>query len=189
MMGADPDWFIQKKLAKTPQGLEFFGKEALAEYMRCFRNPETIHAICEDYRATFGVDLEMDTKDFDGGPQDRLPGAAPVGRDRRRRPQPQAGRRSGRNYATDIRGAKALPCGHYLSEEAPEETYRELRSFSWRGDCSPSFRSVMAGHGRPKDGVASLAYVPAISILKARPCHVDRDAPYMAGHDVERWTS
>ena len=66
-MGADPDWFIQKKLAKTPQGLEFFGKEALAEYMRCFRNPETIHAICEDYRATFGVDLDMDTKDFDAG--------------------------------------------------------------------------------------------------------------------------
>ena len=67
MMGADPDWFIQKKLAKTPQGLKFFGKEALAEYMRCFRNPETIHAICEDYRATFGVDLDMDTKDFDAG--------------------------------------------------------------------------------------------------------------------------
>ena len=65
MMGADPDWFIQRKLAKTPQGLSFFGKEALAEYMRCFRNPETIHAICEDYRATFGIDLEMDTKDFE----------------------------------------------------------------------------------------------------------------------------
>jgi haloacetate dehalogenase len=63
MMGADPDWFIQRKLAKTPQGLEFFGKEALAEYMRCFRNPETIHAICEDYRATFGVDLDMDEAD------------------------------------------------------------------------------------------------------------------------------
>ena len=30
---------------------------------------------------------------------------------------------------TDIRGAKALPCGHYLSEEAPEETYKELREF------------------------------------------------------------
>ena len=30
---------------------------------------------------------------------------------------------------TMIRGGKALPCGHYLSEEAPEETYRELREF------------------------------------------------------------
>ena len=33
------------------------------------------------------------------------------------------------SYAADIRGAKALPCGHYLSEEAPEETYNELRTF------------------------------------------------------------
>ena len=74
MMGADPDWFIQKKLAKTPQGLEFFGKEALAEYMRCFRNPETIHAMCEDYRATFGVDLDDGHQGFRGRPQDHLPG-------------------------------------------------------------------------------------------------------------------
>ena len=67
MMGADPDWFIEKKLAKTKQGLSFFDKEALAEYKRCFRNPETIHAICEDYRAAAGVDLDMDTKDFEAG--------------------------------------------------------------------------------------------------------------------------
>jgi hypothetical protein len=29
---------------------------------------------------------------------------------------------------------KALPCGHYLSEEAPEETYRELREFFVAGE-------------------------------------------------------
>ena len=90
-MGADPDWFIEKKLAKTKQGLSFFDKEALAEYKRCFRNPDTIHAICEDYRATFGVDLEMDNEGLRGRPQDRMPGVAAVGRDRRRRAQPQAG--------------------------------------------------------------------------------------------------
>jgi hypothetical protein len=28
----------------------------------------------------------------------------------------------------------ALPCGHYLSEEAPEETYRELRDFFAAGE-------------------------------------------------------
>jgi haloacetate dehalogenase len=37
-------------------------------------------------------------------------------------------------YASDIRRAKALPCGHYLSEEAPEETYRELRDFFIAGE-------------------------------------------------------
>ena len=130
MMGADPDWFIQKKLAKTPQGLEFFGKEALAEYMRCFRDPETIRAICEDYRATFGVDLEMDTKDFDAGRKISTPllllwgATGGVGRNH----QPGPGE-IWKRYASDIRGAKALPCGHYLSEEAPEETYKELREF------------------------------------------------------------
>ena len=67
MMGADPDWFIEKKLAKTKQGLSFFDPAALAEYKRCFRDPATIHAICEDYRATFGVDLAMDTEDFAAG--------------------------------------------------------------------------------------------------------------------------
>ena len=35
MMGADPDWFIEKKLAKTKQGLSFFDEAALAEYKRC----------------------------------------------------------------------------------------------------------------------------------------------------------
>ena len=34
-----------------------------------------------------------------------------------------------KHYATDIRDAQALPCGHYLSEEAPEETYRAMRAF------------------------------------------------------------
>ena len=34
-----------------------------------------------------------------------------------------------KDYANDIRDAQALPCGHYLSEEAPEETYRAMRAF------------------------------------------------------------
>ena len=37
-------------------------------------------------------------------------------------------------YAADLRGGKALPCGHYLSEEAPNETYAELRAFFAEGE-------------------------------------------------------
>ena len=128
MMGADPDWFIEKKLAKTKQGLGFFDPAALAEYKRCFRDPATIHAICEDYRATFGVDLEMDNQDVAAGRKIACPVLLLWG----------ATGGVGRNhdsmaiwprYAADIRGGKALPCGHYLSEEAPNETYAELRAF------------------------------------------------------------
>jgi haloacetate dehalogenase len=131
LMGADPDYFIRKKLAKTKQGLSFFDPRALAEYERCFRNPETIHAMCEDYRATFGVDLDMDSKDFEAGRKVTCPllllWGATGGVGRNHRPQDIWSK-----YATDIRGAKALPCGHYLSEEAPAETYQELRAFFTR---------------------------------------------------------
>jgi haloacetate dehalogenase len=130
MMGVDPDWFIEKKLAKTKQGLSFFDKEALAEYKRCFRDPATIHAICEDYRATFGVDLDMDTKDFEAGRKIECPvlllWGATGGVGRNHKPGPAE---IWTRYASNIVGAKALPCGHYLSEEAPAETMAALREF------------------------------------------------------------
>jgi haloacetate dehalogenase len=128
LMGADPDYFITRKLSKTEQGLSFFGKEALAEYMRCFRNPATIHAMCEDYRATAGVDLEMDSRDYAAGRRIETPllllwgATGAVGRLH----EPAE---IWKRYAADIAGAAALPCGHYLSEEAPEETYRALHEF------------------------------------------------------------
>jgi haloacetate dehalogenase len=72
------------------------------------------------------VDLAMDTQDFAAGkkitcPVQLLWGATgAVGRQNK----PPA---MWKDYANDIRDAQALPCGHYLSEEAPEETYRAMR--------------------------------------------------------------
>ncbi len=128
LMSSDPDFFINFKLARTPAGLSFFGKEALEEYRRCFRNPETVHAMCEDYRATYGVDFEMDKVDWAAGKKITCPAlilwgaTGAVGRNHKPA-------EVWKDYATDIRGAHALPCGHYLSEEAPEETYQALRTF------------------------------------------------------------
>ena len=129
-MGAIPISTSPKSWRRPRRGCRFFGPEALEEYKRCFRNPATVHAMCEDYRATASVDLDMDTMDFAAGRKIDLPGVDPLGRDRlasaaiTSRPAEVWPR-----YAADIRGAKALPCGHYLSEEAPEETYQELRAF------------------------------------------------------------
>ena len=41
----------------------------------------------------------------------------------------------------------------------------------------------MAGHSRPKDGVLSHAYVPAIHVLLAVSYFKDVDARHRAGHD------
>jgi haloacetate dehalogenase len=140
LMSADPDYFIEKKLAKTSQGLSFFNPEALAEYKRCFRNPATVHAMCEDYRATHGVDLAMDEQDFAAGRKIECPvlllWGATGGVGRNHKPAEVWPR-----YANNIVRGAALSCGHYLSEEAPQETYRELRDFFIAGDLSPPDRA------------------------------------------------
>jgi haloacetate dehalogenase len=130
MMGADPDWFIEKKLAKTKQGLSFFDKAALAEYKRCFRDPATIHAICEDYRAAAGIDLEHDEKDMAAGRKIECPvlllWGATGGVGRSHNPGPAE---IWKSYASNIVGAHTVPSGHYLMDEAPAETTAALREF------------------------------------------------------------
>lgn len=131
MMGADPDWFIEKKLAKTQQGLSFFDKDALDEYKRCFRNPETIHAICEDYRAGAGIDLEHDEADMKAGRKVECPvlllwgATGGVGRHH----NPPGPAEIWKAYAANIVAAKTVPSGHYLMDEAPNETTAALREF------------------------------------------------------------
>jgi haloacetate dehalogenase len=128
MMGADPEFFIRRKLSKTDQGTSFFGPEALADYIRCIKNPDTIHGMCEDYRATVGIDLDMDTADFDAGKRVECPAMILWG----------AKGGVGRNhdaadiwsrYATRIERTATVPSGHYLQEECPDETYAELQGF------------------------------------------------------------
>jgi len=130
MMGFDPDWFIEKKLAKTKQGLSFFDPEALAEYKRCFRNPATIHAICEDYRAGAGIDLEHDEADMKAGRRIDCPvlllWGATGGVGRNHNPGPAE---IWKAYASNIVDAHPVPSGHYLMDEAPKETAAALRDF------------------------------------------------------------
>jgi haloacetate dehalogenase len=132
LIGADPEYFIRRKLAKTPAGLSFFKPEALREYIRCINDPATIHAMCEDYRATIGIDLAMDTADVAAGRVVECPvlllWGATGGVGRHHRPMEVWPR-----YARDIRRAVALPCGHYLSDECPAETAAELHAFFAEG--------------------------------------------------------
>jgi haloacetate dehalogenase len=128
MMGADPEFFIRRKLSKTDQGTAFFGPEALADYIRCIKNPDTIHGMCEDYRATIGIDLDMDTADFEAGRRVQTPSLILWGE--------KGG--VGRNhdaaqiwsrYATNIVKTATVPSGHYLQEECPDETCEALLGF------------------------------------------------------------
>jgi haloacetate dehalogenase len=124
--------FPEEVIASNPDAYYFrgdrsrFNPQALEDYLRCVRDPETIHGMCEDYRAGATIDFDLDEADR---AQRRI--ACPVlalwsGRD-------ELGRWFDvldvwRQWADDVRG-RALDCGHFLAEEAPDETYEELRAF------------------------------------------------------------
>jgi haloacetate dehalogenase len=125
LIGADPVYYLRRKIGGWSGGINHFDPRALAEYERCFANPATIHATCEDYRAAAGIDLEHDAADEQARvecPLLALWGDKGVVH---RLFDPIADWES---VAVDVRG-HALPCGHFLAEEAPEPTLEEFLKF------------------------------------------------------------
>ena len=124
MAGVPAQWFMERKLSKPGIGLGFFAPEAFAEYVRCF-TWKTIRGSCEDYRACATCDFEMDDADAKAGRKIACPLLVIWGA------RSHTGTVFGdvlavwRNYASDVSGSP-IECGHYVPEEAPDETYRWL---------------------------------------------------------------
>ncbi len=102
----------------------------MAEYERCFADPATIHATCEDYRAAATIDLEHDEADQDARiacPLLVLWGEKGL---MQRNFDVLA---TWREKASGTVEGRALPCGHFLPEEQPEATAAELERFFAEG--------------------------------------------------------
>jgi haloacetate dehalogenase len=124
MLEGQVPFYILKRLGRGKSGLKHFSKEAMAQYVRAFEDPRTIHSTCEDYRAAATIDLIHDQRD----------------RARLKMPVLALWGKHGviealfnclsdwREVAADVRG-RALPCGHFIPEEKPKELLAELRRF------------------------------------------------------------
>jgi haloacetate dehalogenase len=121
MIAADPDAFYFGRTAPL------FAPAALAEYQRAARDPATIHAMCEDYRAAAGIDRRLDETDKLAGRRISCPVQVLWGkRNLLERCYDVLG--VWREWADTVEG-RALDCGHHLPEEAPDETYTALAEF------------------------------------------------------------
>jgi len=125
LINKDADWFWHWHTDRG-QG-QFFDSEATEDYLTCFRNPETVRAICEDYRAGATIDCRIDANDKEAGRRITCPLLALWGQ-RARLEAWYDTLEVWRGWADDVRGG-ALDCGHYLAEEKPEETAEALISF------------------------------------------------------------
>jgi haloacetate dehalogenase len=99
----------------------------MSEYVRCFSDPEAIRASCEDYRAAASIDLEDDEADAVAGRRVTCPLLVLWGA------RGFVGAHYDvlgiwRQYADNVRG-QGLDCGHFVPEEAPEQTISALRDF------------------------------------------------------------
>lgn len=122
MIGADPRWWLGETLRRWAAPGFRFDPDALAAYEAAFDDADTIHAQCEDYRAAATIDLKHDDADA----QARI--ACPLlvlwgAHGAMHRIYDVLG--TWTDEGVDVRGG-AIDAGHFLAEEAPEETAREL---------------------------------------------------------------
>jgi haloacetate dehalogenase len=116
---------ILGRVGRAEPDLSAFDPEAIDAYVRAFADPRAIHASCEDYRAAGTIDLEHDRADRGrkiDTPVLALWGARAV-----------VGKMfdclaDWREVSNKVTG-RAIDCGHFLPEEAPQETLAEIERF------------------------------------------------------------
>ncbi len=133
LIGADPEFYLRYELLGWSKDTgsdisSIFTPECLAEYERCFCDPKTIHATCEDYRAAASIDLEHDRDDREAGRKIQCPLLVLWGE----------ANRVLRNFdmldvwrkvSDKAVEGHVLPCGHYLPEEVPQKVIEAFESF------------------------------------------------------------
>ena len=123
----NPARYVRDVMGGRFAGLAPFSPGAMAEYERCALIPGTSTSVCEDYRASAGIDLEYDRIDMASGNRLVQPLRVLWGE------QGAVGRcfdvlSLWRDRAVHLSG-ESLPCGHYLAEEQPEMVAAEALKF------------------------------------------------------------
>jgi haloacetate dehalogenase len=127
LIAADPVRYVRSVMGGRHAGLAPFAPEVLAEYERCAAIPGTAESICADYRASATIDLAHDRADMAAGQRLAQPLRVLWGA------HGAVGKcfdvlALWRERALQVSG-RALPCGHYVPEEAPGEVLAEAFQF------------------------------------------------------------
>jgi haloacetate dehalogenase len=127
LIESDPVRYLRSLMGVRHAGLAAFTPHAMAEYERCAQIPGTAQAMCGDYRASAGIDLDHDRADVAAGRTLEQPLRVLWG-------EHGVVERCfdvlalWRERAAQVTG-RSVPCGHYIAEEAPELLLAEAQTF------------------------------------------------------------
>lgn len=125
MIGQDPEYFLRRHISGQVKTAGAVSEDVMAEYLRSYRDPATIHAICEDYRASASIDLDHDRADQ----EQRI--TAPllaIWGDKGVVGQLYDVTATWQDKAISVQGL-ALPCGHAIPEEDPDALLQAVLGF------------------------------------------------------------
>lgn len=131
LMAAAPDAIVDNAVNQWGTSPDAFPERVRAAYVSALSDPAHIHAICNEYRAAAGLDLEIDKADLDAGRRIRAPllalwsagGALGAWYD-------EAGGPLGlwQRWAEKVQG-QAVTGGHFFPEEQPAATAQLISAF------------------------------------------------------------
>lgn len=124
MISADPAGLLEHVFATWASRPEAIDAASRAAYLRAM-TPETIAAMCADYRASFHLDRRHDAEDRDAGRRIGVPVLLVTGEDETQLADAPAVWRA---WAEDLR-AVTVPGGHFVPEEAAEALADALETF------------------------------------------------------------
>ncbi len=124
----DVELWFDVHTSREPKDAGFFHADARADYLAALRAPGTVEAICEDYRAAATLDLDHDRASREAGQRVACPLRCLWGAEGKIG-QWYAPLDVWREYAAGTVSGHAVPSGHYLAEECPEEVLAALLPF------------------------------------------------------------
>ncbi|WP_233488844.1 alpha/beta hydrolase [Blastococcus sp. TF02-09] len=125
-ISADPEgWYG----SLAPGKAEAMGEENHADHLAAIRDPATVHAMIEDYRAGLGVDRTAEEADRAAGRRVGCPTLVLwSARDDLEQLHGDP-RRIWADWTTDLRGGGPVDSRHHMAEEAPQELVDALAPF------------------------------------------------------------
>lgn len=111
-------------------GLKIFEKECFEEYVKALSDPDTVHSMCQDYRAAATLDMEEQRKDITDGKQIACPLRVLWGKHGvvEKCFDALAEWRKVTDEKVSVDG-HAVESGHYIPEQAPEDVISSIREF------------------------------------------------------------